>query len=401
MRISRKQAQFLKARHSRINILEGAVRSGKTHVLFIKTNHLVHYGPEGKGAIIAKTLETLRENILDPMKAMLGASMNYSDAGRRIDIAGQRIRGVGANDEKSAGKIQGDTLAWAVGDEVTLWPESFFKMLLTRLSVPGASFFGSCNPDSPFHWLKTGFIDRQGKIDLSVFHFGIDDNPFLDGDYVENLKRECTGLWRERFIDGRWVLAEGTVYDMFDASRHVRKATGAGKRIVGVDYGTNNPTVFADCRVDGERMEVVREYYHDSVKEGRQKTDSEYADDMADFIGEDFPSVIYVDPSAASFQLELKRRLAKRGVKIADAKNDVLPGIRHVSRMLSEDRLTVDPSCVNAQQEFGSYVWDSKAQQRGEDRPMKSNDHAMDAIRYAAYSELGGKRYRARKQRYI
>jgi hypothetical protein len=33
-----------------------------------------------------------------------------------------------------------------------------------------------------------------------------------------------------------------------------------------------------------------------------------------------------------------------------------------------------------------SYAWDSKAADRGEDKPVKKNDHCVDALRYAICS---------------
>src|SRR5690606_4293976 len=137
---------------------------------------------------------------------------------------------------------RGMTLAGAYGDEVTLWPESFFTMLLSRLSVPGAQFFGTTNPDSPGHWLKKRYLDRADELSLRRFRFTLADNPALDPAYVEALKREYTGLWYRRYILGEWVAAEGAIYDMFDPDRHVaRELPEILHWWVGVDYGTTNP----------------------------------------------------------------------------------------------------------------------------------------------------------------
>ena len=388
--LTAKQSAFVYDHWARINILEGAVRSGKTYVLNYITPYLALKGPKGKGAIIAKTLETLRENILDPMKEILGSSMSYSNAGRRIYIEGRRIRGVGANDEKSQSKIRGDTLAWAVGDELTLWPKSFFDMLLTRLSPKGAILFGSTNTDSPFHWLKTEYIDRAGEISIKSTKFLLEDNTSLDPGYVKSLKAELTGVWYQRFILGLWVLAEGVIYDAL-TDDHFQDLSQKHyvHHIIGIDYGTSNPTVFLDIGFSSyDNIGVVDEYYYDSRLTGRQKTDNEYGDDFDKWAKDKQIAAIYCDPSAASFIQELRRR----SWPVIPAENDVLDGIRLVSRKISKKQILIDPNkCPQTKKEMQTYSWDPAAQKRGEDKPLKEHDHAPDAIRYPVFSCLSGR----------
>ena len=91
---------------------------------------------------------------------------------------------------------------------------------------------------------------------------------------------------------------------------------------------------------------------------------------------------IIVDPAAASFIAELK----KRGFKVKKAKNDVLDGIRFVGNLLNLGLLLFSENCKETIKEFGSYIWDDKALERGEDKPIKQHDHCMDAVRYFAYT---------------
>ncbi|NCD40753.1 MAG: hypothetical protein EOL88_01540 [Bacteroidia bacterium] len=283
------------------------------------------------------------------------------------------------------------------GDEITLWPESFFTMLLSRMSVRGAKFFGTTNPDSPYHWLKESYLDRIGSgiNNINRYSFTIDDNPNLDPEYVEALKHEYTGLFYKRFILGQWVLAEGAVYDMWDESIHVVDTNavlrGLGKTnfdtyIVGVDYGTNNPCTFGlyGYNRGGGPVYLVREYYYNGREKGRQKTDREYADDFKMFLKGVRPAAIYIDPSASSFIAELKHN----GFMISHANNDVLEGIRYVSTLLRSGKFYVDRSCMETIKEFGAYVWDDRAQEIGVDRPVKEFDHTMDRNRYALTSHF-------------
>lgn len=298
----------------------------------------------------------------------------------------------GANDERAEGKIRGMTLAGAYGDEVTLWPESFFKMLLSRLSIPGAKLFATTNPDSPYHWLKRDFLDKS-ELDLRTWHFELQDNPNLAPEYVESLKREYSGLWYKRFVLGLWVQAEGAVYDMWSEECHVVDEMPAPHEArltyVGVDYGTTNPCAFLLVSLAGDTWYVHREYYHDSRAVGRQKTDAEYSKDLAAFMGDLRSRVpVIVDPSAASFIEQLRRD----GFYVIEANNSVLDGIRAVSTLLEQGRLKVHRSCKNLIREFSAYVWDERAQKRGEDKPLKENDHALDALRYVIWTHMSAPR---------
>lgn len=338
-----------------------------------------------------KTERTLQRNILDPIVEMIGED-RFLVRGGEAYFAGRTIYLCGASDARAENKIRGATLAGAYGDEITLWPESFFKMLLSRLRVPGAKFFGTTNPDSPFHWLKAEYLDRESELSLKRFPFRLYDNIRLDPDYVSNIEREYTGLWYRRFILGEWCQAEGAIYDMFDEKRHVVTTDEMSKKYslmeqcVGVDYGTGNPTAALLVNKYYSRPEhryhVADEYYYSSRAHQRQKTDAEYVSDFESFYARNNLSKntvpMIIDPSAASLKLEARRR----GFYVVDANNAVLDGIRTIGTMFSRNILTLDPLCRNLCEELPSYVWDEKAQDAGQDVPVKMNDHACDALRY-------------------
>jgi PBSX family phage terminase large subunit len=384
-KFSKKALKSIRESNARINIWEGSVRSGKTISSIVRWLDYIETGPKGDLLMCGKTERTLKRNILDVIESIVGSKNYKLNQGQgEVYIFGRRIYIVGANDERAEGKIRGLTLAGAYCDEITLYPESFWTMLLSRLSVKGAKLFGTTNPDSPYHWLKVNYIDRANELDIKVFSFRLEDNPNLDPNYIEQLKKEYTGLWKKRYIDGLWVMAEGVVYDMFDERKHVISEMPECERYwVAVDYGTNNPTVFLLQGQKGNVYYTLKEYYYDSTKTGRQKTDVEYAKDLKEFIGDKKVTAIIVDPSAASFIAQLRKN-GFFNVKKAD--NEVLDGIRHVSTLLSNNRYFVHESCKNLIKEKASYVWDMKAQQKGEDKPLKQNDHASDAERYGLYT---------------
>ena len=378
-----------------ITILSGSVRSGKT----VKANqrwagelarwHLSNHG--GAMLMVGKTERTLQRNILEPMRDEFYPIFDFSAGTGTARWAGREVQLVGANDERAEGKIRGATYYKAYVDEATLIPESFWQMLVSRLSMPGSQLFATTNPDSPYHYLKEQYIDREDELDLSHVTFQLEDNRHLPPEYVANLKRTYTGLWYKRYVLGLWVQAAGAVYDMWDDGRHVRPLSfDPDGHFVAVDYGTSNPCTFglyAYAVLDGlPHIHLVKEYYYDSEQQGGQKTDSQYVDDMGDFNGERHP--VYYDPSAASFGVELRGR----GYDAREGDNAVLDGIRYIGSLLADGRYTVDPSCSHTARQYASYIWDEKAQKRGEDKPLKENDHCPDRDRYGIYTRFGAER---------
>lgn len=375
---------------SRINIFEGAVRSGKSLIALIRFAEEVRGGPEGEYVIAGRSENTILRNVIDPLTKLFGDIIRYNRGQSFFMLFGKKIYCVGANDERAELKIRGATFAGALVDEITAIPESFFKMLLSRLSVPQSKLIGTTNPDSPYHWLKKDFIDRQNELDIKVFKFTLNDNPGLSQEYIDSLKKEYTGVWRQRFIDGLWVQAEGAIYDSFDAGIHIVDIphTYAQYYILGIDYGTTNAFCALLIGYNGQNhphLWVEKEYYWDSKERGFQKTDAEYAIDVIKEFSSYSPSITYVDPSAASFIQELKRQRKT----VVQANNDVIDGIRYVSSLFASKDLIVCRKCKNLIQSIQSYVWNSKSAIDGIERPLKQSDHACDALRYAVYTHFG------------
>jgi len=392
--LSQIQIDALKHSDARINIFEGPVRAGKSFISLLRWLAFCRDGPKGPLLICGRTDKTIKRNIILPLQELVGNALNYSIGKGEVTLYDRLMYVVGANDERAEGKIRGSEFAGALIDEATLIPESFFKMLLSRLSVSGAQLFCSTNPDSPYHWLKQEYIDRSHELNLKVFSFNIRDNPSLDEEYINELSKEYQGLWHTRYILGQWVLADGAVYDFFNEEIHVIQMpqSSADYYIVGVDYGTTNPCVFTLIGYNPggyPNMWLEKEYYYDSKKELRQKSDYEYAKDLQQFVAGYNVKRIYIDPSAASFRQELRRN----GVNnVSDAVNDVIPGIRFMGQLLTNGTYKICSNCTSSIKEFSNYLWDSKASERGEDKPIKLNDHAMDAQRYALYTHFFSKK---------
>lgn len=389
--LSAKQRLSLKDSNARINIWEGAVRSGKTYISLWRFLKELTYGSEGEYAIIARTYDSFKRNVYPLLTKMIGADARYYAGKREMVIWGKTVHIIGADDERAEAKIRGPTFSGSYVDEVSIIPESVFKMLVSRCAMGDAKIFGTTNPDSPYHWLKKDYLTDNS--DVKSWQFTLEDNPQLTADEKEYLKRQYKGVWFKRFIEGLWVQAEGAIYDFFDEKIHTIDYgfSNPEYRLLGVDYGTSNPCAFVLLAVNRNKFPniwVEDEYYYNSREAQRQKTDAEYADDLKRFIKDRPVSKIYIDPSAASFKVELQR---SGMYDLMDAQNEVVDGIRLVSTFLNEGTLKIGRKCKNLISEFQSYVWDPKSSKVGEDKPLKQNDHALDALRYVIYSHFFNK----------
>ncbi|SHH23824.1 phage terminase, large subunit, PBSX family [Thermosyntropha lipolytica DSM 11003] len=387
--LSEKQLGSILQADRRINIWSGAVRSGKTVASLVRWLEFLAAGPPGPVMMVGKTERSLKRNILDLLAEWLPGAVTVNLGRGEAWILGRQCYLASANDERAEAKLRGITLAGAYGDEVSTWPESFFRQLLARLSLPGAMFFGTTNPDGPRHWLKREFLDRADELDLAVFDFSLFDNPFLPVSYVDALKAEYTGVWYRRFVLGEWCAAEGMVYDCFDEKRHVvGEFPVTGEAVIGVDYGASNPACFVLVIASSRSgpFYVAREFYHDPARTLRQKTDEELAADLECFAAMSPVPVkhVFVDPSAVSFIQACRRRR----LPVARANNKVLPGIRLLHNLLAQEKVLIHKDCRALIDDIYSYSWDSRAQTHGEDKPVKSDavSHAVDALRYAVAS---------------
>lgn len=380
-------------------ICDGSVRSGKT--ICMSTSFIMWAMTRFNNqqfALCGKTIGSLRRNMTNGFTSVFEGIYTIKEkrSENLIEVSDgektNRFFLFGGKDESSQDLIQGLTLAGVLFDEVALMPESFVNQATARCSVDKAKFWFNCNPAGPHHWFKKHWIDKTAKRKALHLHFTMDDNLSLSDDTKARYYSLYSGVFFERYILGKWCIAEGLIYSMLSQSKNIVSTapfdTAKAKYFFSCDYGTNNPCaigLFIRGRHNGERCYYMRrEYYHNGREKG-QRTDSEYANDLEAFATENCVKdrIIIIDPSAASFITELRRR----GWKVIKARNDVLDGIRYVSEFLSNGLLFIDKSCKYTLNEFESYAWDEKAAEHGEDKPIKQNDHAMDMIRYALFTD--------------
>lgn len=388
--LSPKQIRSIgESQSARTSIWTGAVRSGKTIASLIAFLIAVATAPDtGLILIVGRTLQTIERNILDPLQesALFGVvadHVHHTRGATTAVILGRTVHLVGASDARAEGRIRGATVYLAYVDEATLVPESFWNQLLARLSVPGARLLATTNPDSPAHWLRKKFLLRAGDLDLATWHFTLDDNPGLDPAYVASLKREYVGLWYKRFIDGLWVMADGAIYEAFDEARHVVTDLPEIRRYLaaGIDYGTTNPTHAVMLALgEDDRLYLTAEWRYDSRMQLGSLSPVEYSKRIRAWMaGLPEPMWVIVDPAAADFRQQLK----DDGIISKAGNNAVVEGIRTLSSLFATDRLRIHASCTGLLDEIPGYTWDPDKAGKGEDAPIKVEDHGLDAMRYA------------------
>jgi PBSX family phage terminase large subunit len=395
--LSPKQLEFIINSTAQWNLAHGSVSSGKTVCTLFRFMQAVNDCPDSDIAMIGHTATTIYQNAVrlvmeSPELSIFRPFCTWFPSKRELRYKDKTISTIGAKDEGAIGIIQGRTLSLAYCDEMTLYPESIIDMIDTRLRKEHSMGFASMNPSHPAHKVKQ-WIDLAEKGDRKYYslHFTLEDNPYLPEEYKQRVKNSLSGLFYKRNYLGLWCLAEGAIFDFFDRKTYVlpRPPTAAEYWIAGVDYGSVNAFACVLLGVNtgryaqtGKKLWVEKEYYWDPKKKGRQKTNSEFADDLQQFLEPYGVKNIYLDPSAEAFQLELRRR----NMHTVHANNDVENGIQIMTSEMKKGNLFICDSCPNLIREIESYVWDSRAAEKGWDEPLKKDDHAVDALRYAIAS---------------
>lgn len=390
--ISPKQKKILAFPYSKYDaiICDGAVRSGKTSLMMWAFVGWAMENFSGQSfGICGKTVDSCTKNIIVPFTVMSLAKEKYTLRWRRSHKILEVRRGAvtnyfevfGGKDESSYTLIQGRTLAGVLLDEVVLMPRSFVEQALTRCSVDGAKLWFSCNPDNPMHWFYTEWIKRAQERNALYLHFEMTDNLGLSQKTLERYQTMFSGVFYDRYVRGKWCVAEGLVYD-FGEEQITDDIPQGGEYYISVDYGTLNPFSAGLWCIDGGKAVRIAEYYYSGRDSKVQKTDEDYCDAIIELAGGKPVRSVIVDPSAASFITALRRR---GNFSVREAKNDVLDGIRLTYRMLKNGQIMIHRDCKDAIREFGLYRWDEKSTT---DKPIKENDHAMDDIRYFANTTL-------------
>jgi len=393
--LSDKQAGFIIRSTTRVNLLEGSIRSGKTFASLVRWLTFIADDAPKRGALVmvGKSRDSLFRNVFEPIEndptlAVFQPFIHYKQGAPTANILGRIVHIIGAADAKAESKIRGMTVAGAYIDELTTLPRDFFKQMLGRASVPGASIFATTNPDAPKHWLKSEYLDKISEFpDWRVWHFTMHDNPGLTAEYIASLSREYTGLWYRRFILGEWVAAEGAIFDTFDPQRHVIKRNQLPNIdnviAVGLDYGTTHATrayligIGTDPITSKAALYVLSEFAPGTATVGQHAQMFRAWLKAQQPQSWQEPQWIAIDPAAAV----MRQQLFDDGhSNLMRAHNAVLSGIQTVSSLFAAGRLYVLDDCTELIKGIPGYRWDSAASAKGLTKPIKEDDDECVAI---------------------
>ena len=385
----------------RINLLEGAVRSGKTWISLILFSLWVATQPSSATFLmVGKTLTSLKRNCLDPLQSLVGTdNFDYSLSQKEGVLFGRVVYLEGTNDTRSEGKIRGMTLTGAYCDEITLFAEDFFTMLLSRLSMPGAKLIATTNPDNPNHWLNVKYIKRADELDMNIVRFTIDDNPYLETAYVEALKKEYTGVYYKRFILGQWVVADGGCYPQFadNPENYIVDYLPDDPRFIsiGIDWGGNRSlTAFVATVIHGnyDRITIIKDY-HVEGKKGEidgNRVNTEFIR-FVKSLREEYPQIpvryVFADSAEQYLIAGLRAAIKALNLQVGDSKKvPIVQRIICANSLMNTGRLKVMRECEHVQEGFRGAVWDAKAAANGKDERLDDFTSDIDVLDATEYS---------------
>lgn len=392
---SKKQLDFWRNCTRRWNVKTGATRSGKTYMdYFLIPRRLTAIaGLEGLNVILGNTRETIRRNVILPMVSIYGPDrISNIRTDNSCTMFGQQVFILGADNEAHVNRLRGASIKYCYGDEITTWNQGVFDMLKSRLDKPYSVFDGTCNPEGPQHWFKA-FLDSDADIYQQAYC--IDDNPYLDPAFVENLKREYSGtVLYDRYIRGLWVAAEGAIYKPFvdNPARFIVDDLPQGETVrnvvIGVDFG-GGKSAHAFCCVGfttRNRLIVLDEY-----REQRALDPVKLGADFVDFVRRCrlrwVVSDIWCDSAEQTLINGLRQAAgnAGLGVNIGDArKRPINDRIRATLLLMGADRFLIARNCTETIDALKSALWDAK--RLTEDVRLDdgtTNIDSLDALEYA------------------
>lgn len=378
-----KQAEYIRNANHRWNVACGAVRSGKSYcqvAYCIPSRLMERKGLRGLRVILGATRENIERNVLQPMREIYGDGIATGiNSKNTCKILGEKVYCIGADNVRQVAKIRGSEIAYCAIDEATDINPEVFEMLKSRLSLPWSTCDITTNPSNPNHWFKTFLDSAKNGVDIYRQDYTIYDNPFLPEEYVHALEAEYAGsVWYDRYILGLWTLAEGLIYANFADAIYNDELGVPDEVCVSLDYGTSNPFAALLWERHRQTWYAVDELYYSGRDSGVQKTDDEYLKMLENFVPRSVEERIQVivDPSAASFIALLRQ---SQWLRPLPADNDVINGIRKTSTAIERGLIKISNKCTSWKSEAQSYIWDVHST---EDRPVKDNDHLMDAMRY-------------------
>lgn len=354
-------------------IMAGAIRSGKT--LAAGMAMLLH-GASRQGTYIigGRTYTTALRNIILPMLEIcrgwrLPHKLIRSEQKLRAGKSEYLI--FGASTEASQDNIQGMTADGFLLDELPLLPKSFLMQAIARCSNDGALMIATLNKTNPNHWVKTEIVD-SGEVE--VIESMIDDNPHISEKVKSRYAKLLTGHYGARMLANEWAAATGRIWPDLMTIANLPIPLHGG--IVAMDAAQSGTTAALRMAQIGGKWIIVGEYRYEGERPFHVH---------AAMVAAWKPSLVIVDPSSPGLIAAIRRT----GTPCIPAPNRVLDGIHATETAIRTKRiLLAEGQAPSLEKEMQSYVWDEKAAMIGEDKPLKTQDHFCDCLRYFCLAKL-------------
>ena len=382
-------------------ILEGAVRSGKTHInnlLFLQ--HVGSFpGPQKNFIITGRTIGSIERNVLSPLEEFTGRIIRL-DNFNRFRLGEHIVNCFGADNEMAYKAMTGMTSFGWYANEITNQHPNTINEAFQRCSGKGTRIFWDTNPDHPYHMVKTEYIDQAGlrnaagELTIAAFHFRLEDNEFLTPEYIENVKRTTPkGMWYDRRIKGLWVAAEGIIYESFTREDHVCEPFEIPEgwtKVRGIDFGTVHPFVMLWGALDPDgRLYIYREYFKSNTLIKQHAKKIKELSGHIDASGKDIddPRERYLW-TVSDHDRQERLEYEAHDIPTRPAQKEVLLGIDRVAQRLVEQvdgkpRIQIFNTCENLIRQMGTYSWrpyeDGKPYK---EEPVKVDDDGPDVLRY-------------------
>ena len=340
--------------------------------------------PNSRIAYVAPTYQQARDIAWADLKKDLQEVASFNEARLEINIANNSF--IVLRGWESIETLRGQKFDLIVVDEIAMM-RNFWSMWQevirpTLTDTKGEGLFIS-TPKGFNHFYELFNMENKDD-DFKSFHYTTYDNPHIPEEEIDKAKREVTEdrFAQEYLADFRKT--EGLVYKEFNREVHILTGEmddddlNTVEEIGGVDFGFTNPSAVMTIKKSGSGVYTISEEWYQTGK-----TDAE----VADYVSALKWNKCYPDPENAAGIEELKRR----GVNVRDVKkgkikgkSSITHGIDVIRELFKSNKLYIHESCTNLIWELETYSYpDKKADHNEDELPIKENDHAVDAIRYA------------------
>ena len=361
---------------ARFTAMIAGTGSGKTVMGPIWLYKQIQNNPTGFYLVVSPTYPMFQKTVLPATKSFLDKATcgEYKAADRVYVLPTGGLIFFGSADNPLS--LEGVHCQAAWMDEAGQMKREAWEVIQRRVGFHSGKVLITTTPYN-MGWLKTEIYDRwkEGDPDYNVIQFASVENPYYPKEEFERAKATLPDWKFRMFYLGQFAKPEGLIYQDFNASVQVINSIeipAEWRRIIGLDFGYNNPTaaIWLAVNKDGV-VYAYREYY----KRGRLP--EEIVQDIQTLSAGEKIEAICCDPSEPAI-IEMFRRV---GLPAQPADNAVMDGIQKVIGLIKTNRFFVFRGLVNTLDEMESYCWKEKGD-KIKDEPVKEFDHLMDALRY-------------------